>query len=167
MREVATVLLVASIISTLPADAQSPDPALLTRLEAIAAFVTDGYATYQGASHVERGPRGTPLANHVVALFSLSGWGGGNGSRQFLAVLERQDPEVRFPDGRAPQSYSLRAFAQIGDDFDRYFKEMQLSGDRIRLKGGLWARNDAHCCPSRNVTATYRFSSHGLDEVSR
>ena len=44
MREVAAVLLLASIISTLPADAQSQDPALLKHLEAIAALVTDGYA---------------------------------------------------------------------------------------------------------------------------
>ncbi len=166
MREVAAVLLLAFIISASQADAQSQDPALLKRLEAVAASVTDGYAKYDGPSIVKRGQTGTPLAAHVVVLFSLSGWGGGNGSRQFLAVLEQHDAEVRAPGNRVPQAYSLRALVQTGDDSDRYFKEMQVSRDRITLTGGFWVKKDAHCCPSRIATATYRFSSHGLDEVS-
>jgi hypothetical protein len=167
MRDVAAVFLLAAIISAPRAEAQSPDPALLKRLQAIAAFVTDGHAKYEAPSIIKRGQAGTPLAGHVVALFSLSGWGGGNGSRQFLAVLERHDTEVRVPEGRGSQSYSLLALVQTGHDFDRFFQEMQLSGDRITLTGGLWAKKDAHCCPSLIATATYRFSSHGLNEVNR
>ena len=75
--------------------------------------------------------------------------------------------KVGAADGRESQAYSLRALVQTGDDFDRYFKEMQVSRDRITLTGGLWVKTDAHCCPSRTATAIYRFSSHGLDEVSR
>lgn len=167
MRNVAAAVFLAAIISASPAEGQSQDTALLKRLETIAAFVTDGNAKYQGPSIVKRGQPGTPLAGHIVALFSLSGWGGGNGSRQFLAVLEQHDSAIRLPDGRERQPYSLLALVQTGDDFDRYFKEMQVSGDRITLKGGLWAKKDAHCCPSLIATATYRFSSHGLNEVNR
>ena len=116
---------------------------------------------------MKRGAANTPLAGHVVVLFSLASWGGGNGSRQFLASLERYDSDIRFPDGRGPQPYSLVALVQTGQDFDRYFKEMQLAGDRITLKGGLWAKGDAHCCPTLTTTTTYRFSSRGLNEMNR
>ena len=166
MRVAVAVLLFVSMWA-LPAKAQSVDPVLLKRLTAIAAFVTDGYAKYIGPSIVKRGAANTPFAGHVVVLFSLANWGGGNGSRQFLAILERYDSDIRFPDGRGPQPYSLVALVQTGQDFDRYFKEMQLAGDRITLKGGLWAKGDAHCCPTLTTTTTYRFSSRGLNEMNR
>jgi hypothetical protein len=165
MRRVTAVVLLISI-RAVPAIAQSADPVLLKRLEAVAASVTDGYAKYEGPSVVKQGRASTPLAGHVVALFSLSSWGGGNGSRQFLAVLQRNNSDIRFPDGRRPPPYSLLALVQTGEDFDRFFKDVQLTGDRITLTGGRWAKNDAHCCPSGTTTATYRFSAHGLNEVN-
>jgi hypothetical protein len=151
----------------MPVGAQTTDR-LKKELETIAALVSDGYGRYEGPESVVRGAAQTPFADRTVVLFSLKEAGGGNGwARQFLAVLQRNAPDMRFPNGRAPRAYSLVALVQTGDDFDRFFKQIELRRDRIVLKGAGWAKDDAHCCPSLEATATYRLSAHGLNEVQR
>lgn len=155
-------------VCVIPADAQTIDSALRKQLATLATMVSEGYGRYEGPDSVKRGAANTPFAGQIVALFSLKDSSGGNGwARQFLVVLQRNDANIRFPDGRSPRPYSLLALVQTGDDFDRFFTQIELRGDRIVLKGGRWAKDDAHCCPSLEATTTYRLSAHGLNEVPR
>jgi hypothetical protein len=153
--------------SAIPAGTQTVDRALQKDVEALTALITDGFATFNGVEVVRRGTANTSLADDVVVLFSLTNWGGGNGTRQFLAVMEHHDADIRFLDGRAARRYSLLALVQAGADFDRYFRKMELRGDRIVLTGRRWAKEDAHCCPSIEASTSYRFGPYGLTEVAR
>ena len=165
MLKVTAAVLLAAVCTT-PADGQTIDAALRKQLETLATMVSEGYGRYEGPDAVKRGATNTPFADRTVALFSLKDSGGGNGwARQFLVVLQRNDPGIRFPDGRAPRAYSLLALVQTGDDFDRFFRQIELRGERIVLKGARWAKDDAHCCPTLEATTTYRLDAHGLNEV--
>ena len=167
MREAIVAWLISVVVVT-PIDAQGIDSALRKDLDTVATMVSDGYGRYEGPDSVQRGAANTPFADQTVVLFSLKNSGGGNGwARQFLVVLRRNDASIRFPDGRSPRAYSLLALVQTGDDFDRFFRQIELRGDRIVLKGRRWAKDDAHCCPSLEATTTYRLSAHGLNEVQR
>ena len=153
--------------SAIPAEAQSVDPALQKDVRALTALITDGFAKFNGVEVVRRGAANTSLAGHVVVLFSLTNWGGGNGTRQFLAVMEHNGADIRFPDGRAARRYALLALAEAGRDFDRYFRTMEIKGDGIVLTGRRWAKEDAHCCPAIEASTSYRFGPYGLTEVTR
>ena len=113
-----TVLLLA--LTTGGASTQSPaqsvDAALKAEVEAVAARLTDGYARFEGVTQVTRGAENTPLAGRVVVLFGMTAWGGGNGLRQFLAVLDHHDS---IPAGGPARPYSLFAMTTVGRDFDR------------------------------------------------
>jgi len=61
----------------------------------------------------------------------------------------------------------LIGLVQVGNDFDRWFKHVELRQDRAILSGGRWTKSDAHCCPSAEARAVYRISKHGLNEVTR
>jgi hypothetical protein len=162
------VIVAAAIaLGAMPTRAAQPLDALLrAEVEGLAAMLSDGFARFDHAD-AQYGLNDTPFAERVVVLFSLTSWGGGNGSRQFLAVMERNDASVEFPDGRRARHYQLIGVIQVGDDFERWFKSFSLQGDRVVLKGRRWTKGDAHCCPSLDTDSSYRVTSHGLSEVTR
>lgn len=148
------------VFLSLPLRADPPDPALLAELHGLSRSLSDGFAVFDSAD-AKQGPSGK-----VFVLFALTSWGGGNGGKQFLAVFQSNDA-ARLPDGRLRPLYSLETVVPIGRDFDRWFKQLELKGDRILLRGRRWARRDAHCCPSLELTTAYRLTTRGLIETTK
>jgi hypothetical protein len=161
-----TMVVLNALLSVTAASAEPLDRLLRAEIESLSARLTDGFATFDHAD-AHYAARSTPLANHVVVLFGLTSWGGGNGSRQFMAVVRRNDESIEFPDGRRARPYQLMGVVQIGSDFDRWFKTVELRKDRVVRSGRRWTNRDAHCCPSLDVHAAYQISERGLNEVTR
>jgi hypothetical protein len=149
-----------------PVGAAPLDPELQSVVERLAERFSDGVAIFIGGD-AAYGQERTPFESHVVVLFGLTSWGGGNGSRQFLAVFERHVLSPEFPNGRRFQPYQLLAVVPVGDDADRWFKSIELEQDLIVLVGGRWLKDDAHCCPSAVARTVYRLESRGLLEQPR
>jgi hypothetical protein len=126
-------------------------------------MLSDGHAQFDGADATYGPARDTPFAGRVVVLLGLGGWGGGNGSRQFLAVMERLVYATRAR-ARTSPAYRLVGVVQVGADYDRWFKIVELQGDRVVLRGRGWTKNDAHCCPSLDTSAVYRVTERGINE---
>ena len=164
-RGIALVLLLNALLGTSVA-AEPLDKLLQAEIESLAAKLTDGFATFDHAD-AHWGAKDTPLADRVVVLFGLTSWGGGNGSRQFMAVVQRNDESIEFPDGRRTRPYQLMGLVQVGGDFDRWFKTVELRQDRVMLSGRRWTKGDAHCCPSGDARTVYRVTERGLNEVTR
>lgn len=160
---VAALLGVASIAAQAP---EPPDRALQAEIESLAAKLTDGIATLDHAD-TYFGAKGTPQSDDVVVLFAMTSWAGGNGGRQFMAVLSRNDPSNQVPNGPRTRSYQLLGLVPVGSDGDRWFKHVELRADRVILTGGRWMPHDAHCCPSGKARAVYRISERGLNEITR
>ena len=135
--------------------AQTIEPELLNEVRELSARLSDGIATFDSAEAKGSDTR-------VFVVFGMTSWGGGNGSRQFLAVFERQDGTLN---GQPLKPYRLEAVVQIGSGFDRWFSTFEVRDDRAELYGRRWAPKDAHCCPTLDERATYRFSDRGLGEV--
>jgi hypothetical protein len=146
-----------------PSGAGPLDPELERVVETLALQFSDGIATFIGGE-AEQGEKGTLLEGKIVVLFGLTSWGGGNSSRQFLAVFERHDELFEGPNGRRIKPYQLLAVVQVGDDFYRWFKTIELRQDLMILRGRSWLKADPHCCPSEDTAATYRLSQRGLVE---
>ncbi len=147
--------------------AEPLDELLQAEIDSLAAKLTDGVAYLGAAPEAHWGEEKTPLANHVVVLFVLTSWAGGNGSRQFMAVMEHNDEPIEFPNGRRFRPYRLVGVVQVGRDFDRAFKTVELRQDRVILGGHRWLKGDAHCCPSGETRAVYRVTERGVNEVPR
>jgi hypothetical protein len=158
-------LLIAFVSVTANA-AEPPDRLLQAEIESLAAKLTDGVATLDHAD-TYFGAKGTPQSDEVVVLFAMTSWAGGNGSRQFMAVLGRDDASNQVPNGRRARRYQLLGLVAVGSDSDRWFKHVELRGDRVMLSGGRWLKGDAHCCPSGDARAVYQISERGLNEVTR
>jgi len=162
---IATLIVVLGVTVN-ASDAVEPDRFLFSEIEGLAARLTDGFATLDRAD-TYAGPKRTVLEGHFIVMLAMTSWGGGNGSVQFMAVFRHNDASVRFPDGQRARRYQLLGLVQVGTDSDRWFKSVELRQDRVILTGASWAKGDAHCCPSLDARAVYRFSERGINEVTR
>lgn len=165
MRFACVALLTVLLTGTVDA-AESLDPVLYAEIQRLAATLTDGFAMLDQADSYP-GAKGTRLADHSIVVMAFSGWGGGNGSVQFMALFRHNDASFQFPDGNRARPYQLLGVVQIGDDSDRWFKTVEVRGDRVLLSGRRWAKGDAHCCPSLDARAAYRISERGINEATR
>jgi len=147
-----------------PVDAAEPlDPVLYSEIQRLAAMLTDGFATLDQADAYRFGPKAA-LSDHVVVMLAMTSWGGGNGSRQFMAVFRHNESSDPFPGGRQARPYQFVGLVQVGSGFDRWFEKVELRQNLVVLTGRRWARSDAHCCPSLPARAVYRVSEHGLNQ---
>lgn len=141
------------------------DPALEAQIRRLAEFMSDGPATYTGTSVVAE--KGT-ISNQLAALFTMSNWGGGNGSRQYLVIFSVNDKEIWqfLTKGHRPfQPYTLDAIVPVGDSSWRYFESAKFEANTIILNGARWVKGDAHCCPSGQARADYVLDQRGLIEI--
>jgi hypothetical protein len=105
---------------------------------------------------------GDESKNVYVVLFSIEGWNGGNGARQYLAVFQENSKEGRSEEWKFNE-LSLVSFVKVGEDYGRIFKSIFVAGDLITLDGFSW-NNDAHCCPSKPAKAVFRFDRNSIVE---
>jgi hypothetical protein len=131
----------------------------------IAPLLSDGHARYEGGAIAAACDSAASPAADMAVLFGLTGWGGGNGSRQFLAILTPLDTDGALR-GSETRPYALVGVIPVGADFDRWFDTMEAVPHRVVLHGKRWGAKDAHCCPSRTVRTVYEITPHGIDEVS-
>ena len=71
---------------------------------------------------------------------------GGNGSSQYLYVIQRGAAQLVSGLGLADMSFLA--------------SNMYVDGDSLSLYGSRWMNNDAHCCPSRKATLEYNLQTH-------
>jgi hypothetical protein len=71
---------------------------------------------------------------------------GGNGSMQYLVVI--QNGEAKVIDGLGIADMSFLAH------------DMYVDGDSLFLYGSRWVNKDPHCCPSREATLEYNLKTH-------
>ncbi len=156
-------LLLALTLSTATLAAEN-NAAVLKRIQSLAPMLSDGVATlYEEGMLVRKASFGKE-GNAYVVLFSMEGFGGGNGARQYLAVFEQNSKEG-WPDEWEFNELSLAGIIKVGEDFDRRFDSISITGNLITLRGKRW-NNDAHCCPSAPASATFRFERRSLSEVA-
>jgi hypothetical protein len=168
LKKNSNAILVALMFTAWPsgfAAADELEPKLEAAVTTLSMQLSDGIATYIGGQ-AAYGATGSPFEGQVAVLFGLTSWGGGNGSIQFLAVYTRLDESISIS-GRRFQPFQLLAVAQVGEDFERWFKAIRLERDRIVVEGGRWLKSDAHCCPTGTARAVYRLGRGGLDESAR
>jgi hypothetical protein len=145
--------------------AAAPDERIATRLRSLAALLSDGRAVlYERSIDIADAPM-APAKNSTKAyatLFTIEGWGGGNGASQYLAVFQENDKKG-WPEEWNFNALSLIALAKVGKDYQRQFESISVSGDLITLKGHRW-KNDPHCCPSQPITAYFKFARDAIVE---
>ena len=83
--------------------------------------------------------------DHAV-LVDAADCGGGNGSWQYLVVIQNGAAHVVTDAGIEDMSFLA----------DRMYAD----GDSVFLNGSRWLSNDPHCCPSKKATLEYNLKTH-------
>jgi hypothetical protein len=153
---VAALLALAATAADLPAVGRQ---AVFAEVEKVSELLSDGAAETDEKSLIvsEAQPP------YVMALFFEEGYDGGNGGIQYLAIFRRNaqpEDEVAY----RVRPLQLMSVTKVGEDFVRVFDAISIDGDRITLTGKRW-HDDAHCCPSHSVTASFRFDEHAITEL--
>jgi len=150
------------LLACAAASAAEPSKAERRELErALAQLVTllsDGYAqAYPDYRALRVGHLFPHDALDAVALFSIEGFAGTNDHNEYLAYFSGVAP-VR--EGKAPpKRFQLLAFAQIGGRAWRSFEyeSATLGASSVTVAGKAYGENDASCCPSVPIRATFRY----------
>lgn len=80
------------------------------------------------------------------AVLVAADCGGGNGSWQYLVVIQNGAAHVVTDAGIEDMSFLA----------DRMYAD----GDSVFLNGSRWLSNDPHCCPSKKATLEYNLKTH-------
>jgi hypothetical protein len=81
-----------------------------------------------------------------AVLVDTGDCGGGNGSWQYLVVLQNGAANVVTDAGLGDMSF-------LAD-------HMYVDGNSLFLYGNRWLKNDPHCCPSKKATLEYNLKTH-------
>ena len=147
------------------------DESLLDEIRKLAASLSDGpaylleenievdFATLPGTFGDEPG---------AVVLLTVGRFGGGHNTHQFLAAFYNLQSNAAL--GRSPDlprhEWRLGGLTRVGQDFERMFDTVHVSGRRVTLSGKAWVPvKDAHCCPSREIKAAYEVSPYLFKEI--
>jgi len=141
-----------------------PAPAMdkaqvFAEVEKLAQLLSDGAAeTDESSLILAEGP-----GPYLFAVFFEGGFDGGNGGLQYLAVFKQNVQSTDEVSYRV-RPLQLVALTKVGEDYDRIFESIEVKGDRVMLAGKRW-HDDAHCCPSQAVAATFRFDGNSIVEL--
>jgi hypothetical protein len=159
MQLLKVLALAAALIASQPAMAS--DSELRASVKTLAAALTDGYATL---SPTDISIVHASEPEHVAVFFFLVGFGKGNGSSQYIAFFEPNEP---FPGERiSGPPYRLVALSQIGAKYWRYLdpKTAQFHKRSVVVSGRTYAPKDALCCPTKPFNVVFSISNGRIIE---
>jgi len=154
----ATVLFLPLALLSVAARSEQPAPRLPDDvLPRLVELYSDGVA--QGLPELQRVQYGhffEEESDDAIALFSLEGFGGGNEHGEYIAFFQGVEPYEA--NGERTRPYRMVATMQIGGRWWRTFdwKSLAIEPGVARISGKAWRTEDAGCCPSAPVTATFR-----------
>ena len=150
------------LLACAAASAAEPSKAERRELEqALGQLVTllsDGYAqAYPEYRAIRVGHIFPHDALDAVALFSIEGFARTNDHNEYLAYFAGVAP---IHAGKAPpKRFQLLAFTQIGGRAWRSFEyeSVALGASSVTVAGKAYGEDDASCCPSVPIRATFRY----------
>lgn len=103
-------------------------------------------------------------SDDAIAMFSLEGFGGGNGHGEYIAFFQGVEPYEA--NGERTSPYRLIATMQIGGRWWRTFdwKSLSIAPGRARISGKIWRSEDPGCCPSAPFTTTFQLQEDRVVE---
>ena len=151
-----------ALSATGAASGAEPSKAERRELEAalghLVSLLSDGYAVaYPEYRAIRVGHLFEHEGTDAVALFSIEGFARTNDHNEYLAFFSGVNP---VPEGKAPpKRFQLLAFAQIGGRSWRSFEyeSMELGKSEVTVRGNSYGDDDAACCPSVPIRATFRY----------
>ena len=163
------IFLISGLCISSPAIAgDSDDAAILQEVDRLVSLMSDGPASLvEEASLIKYVSclSGMDSKEAAIVLFNIESFGGGNNSRQFMAIFSRGIKDGGYPDWPFHE-WRLYGVTKVGSDWDRWFSEINCKENRITLSGVSWIEGkDAHCCPSGTVQADFLFSPYSIHEV--
>lgn len=165
MRSIRTLLACFAFLVAQAAVA-APDRRVIER--AVSALVTqfsDGIAVnYPEARHIAFGQMFGTDSQDAIAFFGIEGLHGGNNFTEYVAFFTSVPPDAVA--GRRTRPFRLIAVAKIGERGWRTFnwRSVAIKSEEITVSGKEW-RNDALCCPSEFITATFRIDNGSIVET--
>ena len=150
------------LLACASASAAEPSKAERRELEQalgqLVALLSDGYAqAYPEYRAIRTGHLFAHDAMDAVALFSIEGFAGTNDHNEYLAYFSGV-ASVR--EGKPPpKRFQLLAFTQIGGRAWRSFEyeSVVLGESKVTVAGKAYGEDDAACCPSVPIRATFRY----------
>lgn len=153
------------------ANADDKLPAQLeARVDALSTLLKDSYATeFSRDVHWFTNKH---LGNVAIVVLTLEGFGGGNGSSQYLAVFN-DSAALDAETGDLPY-YILIDFIQAGSKGWRYIDSHNISvsynsADRelvIVTPFSSYVPDDPLCCPSKKGSSTYRLDIQSVKRLT-
>ena len=114
----------------------------------------EGAEDYKEARKVLHGDVNGDKKTDVVVLYSLEGFGGGNGYVQYLAVFLGNGKTFRYATNEA-----------VGGKFRRDVDLKSVTGSTINLDTKEYRKKDPACCPSKIGKARFVFRNGKLREI--
>jgi len=145
--------------------ASSLRPLITERVVSLTSLMSDGIASLHEESlvFVESSLTEYGETHKVVSvIFNISDWGGGNGSRQYLAIFKHNDEASTFEPYKA-NTLQLLSVVKVGARSERWFNAIEQKQMHIYLRGLAW-QDDALCCPSQPIEVVYVYENHGFTE---
>jgi hypothetical protein len=167
MKNIFITIILIVFLTTLSQASDANDPLIHKELLNLSNMLSDGPAVIVEESLSIKYvllPSDKTAVKSAIVLFNIEGFGGGNNYHQFLAVFSQGDREGLNPNWPFHE-WQLKGFTEVGEDFVRCFSNIEVQGDNIMLTGVSWKKDDAHCCPSGDAKATFRFSPYLIQEV--
>ena len=142
--------------NTEPSKAQRHE--LEQELGQLVALLSDGYAkAYREYRAIRVGHLFPHDGVDAAVLFSIEGFAETNDHNEYLAFFSGVAPAH---EGKAPpKRFQLLAFTQIGGRSWRSFEyeSAALGESRVTVSGKAYGDDDAACCPSIPIRATFRY----------
>lgn len=136
-----------------------------TAISQLAKLCSDGIAQNSPEfRHVKYGHFFEEDSDDAIAMFSVEGFGGGNGHSEYIAFFQGVEPYEA--NGAKTKPYMLVALMQIGGRWWRSFdwKSLSIAPGAATISGKAWRSEDAGCCPTAPFTATFRLKDNRIVE---